>query len=86
MGIKDKFQKFKRYLSGAPIKGETYKDAPDVRDLPHMKDADGQLIAVSSGKRELSPVLSANLNIQNSRRAEPITEENDTIEAQLTKA
>ncbi|SCU93877.1 LADA_0G05314g1_1 [Lachancea dasiensis] len=84
MGLKDKLLKIKYYLTGEPIKGETYKDAPRVQDLPHMKDADGNLIAVSSGDRELSPVLSAKLNIQNSHRR-PDPEGDDTIEGALSK-
>ncbi|CUS23584.1 LAQU0S10e03774g1_1 [Lachancea quebecensis] len=65
--LKEKFVKLKRFLSGEPVEGETYEKSPDVKDLPHMKDADGKLIAVSSGNRELSPALSAKLNIQNSQ-------------------
>ncbi|SCU86359.1 LAFA_0E00254g1_1 [Lachancea sp. 'fantastica'] len=86
MGLKEKFQKFKYYISGSPIKGEQYKDPPNVKDLPHMKDADGQLIAVSSGKRELSPALSANLNIQSSGGHKHVKESDDTIEGVMAKA
>ncbi|CEP65053.1 uncharacterized protein LALA0_S19e00254g [Lachancea lanzarotensis] len=86
MGFKEKFQKFKYYISGSPVKGEHYKDPPNVKDLPHMTDADGQLVAVSSGKRELSPVLSATLNIQNSHRSGKVDENTDTIEGAMANA
>ncbi|CDO93949.1 unnamed protein product [Kluyveromyces dobzhanskii CBS 2104] len=62
-GFKGKWEKFKRYVTGNPVDGEKY-DSPKVEDLPHMVDADGALVAVSSGKRELSPVMSAKYNIQ----------------------
>lgn len=80
-GLKTKFSKFKRYLSGSPVEGETYEETR-VSDLPHMKDADGALVAVSSGKRELSPVLSAKYNIQPGKSgsaAEPANQIDDTI-------
>lgn len=80
-GLKTKFSKFKRYLSGSPVEGETYEETR-VSDLPHMKDADGALVAVSSGKRELSPVLSAKYNIQPGKSgsaAKPANQIDDTI-------
>lgn len=62
--FKSKWEKFKRYVSGSPVEGEKYDEAPKVEDLPHMVDADGALVAVSSGKHDLSPVMSAKYNIQ----------------------
>ncbi|SCW01136.1 LAFE_0D05864g1_1 [Lachancea fermentati] len=81
--FKTKFLKVRRYLAATPIEGESYEKAPDVKDLPHMVDADGELMAVSSGKRELSPVLSAKLNIQNSAGTGVPTKEDDRIDAAL---
>ncbi|SCV03074.1 LAMI_0H05270g1_1 [Lachancea mirantina] len=69
--FKVKFLKMRRYLAATPMEGETYEKSPEVKDLPHMTDADGKLMAVSSGKRELSPVLSAKLNIQGSGERHP---------------
>ncbi|KAL6946299.1 hypothetical protein ACO0RG_000445 [Hanseniaspora osmophila] len=75
MGLKDTFLKVKRWFSGEPIPGETYKQAPDVKDLPHIVDSSGALVAVSSGKRELSPVLSQKLNIQKSPKVSQIDDQ-----------
>lgn len=69
--LKEKWQKFKRYLSGSAVEGETYKET-HVEDLPHMVDADGALIAVSSGKHELSPAVSAKYGIQPGKGQEKI--------------
>lgn len=68
-GLKHKWDKFRRYVSGSPIEGEKYTEAPKVEDLPHMVDADGALVAVSSGKHDLSPVMSAKLHIQTGKGA-----------------
>lgn len=68
--FKTKFLKWKHEQDATPVKGETYKDPPDVKDLPNMPDSEGNLIAVSSGNRELSPALSAKLGINNSRHEE----------------
>lgn len=80
--FKLKFLKFRRYLAATPIEGDTYEKAPEVKDLPHMVDADGKLMSVSSGKRGLSPTLSAQLNIQNSNGTRR-TEEMDKIDSAL---
>lgn len=61
--FKLKFSKWKHGQDATPVEGETYKDPPKVSDLPNMPDSEGNLIAVSSGHRELSPVLSAKLGI-----------------------
>lgn len=61
--FKAKFSKWKHGQDASPVAGETYKDPPKVSDLPNMPDSEGNLIAVSSGHRELSPVLSAKLGI-----------------------
>lgn len=62
--------KWKHEQDANPVPGETYKDPPKVSELPNMPDSEGNLIAVSSGKRELSPVLSAKLGINEPRHAE----------------
>ena len=83
--LKERFAKMRRYLGATPIEGETYEKSPDIKDLPHMKDADGHLIAVSSGNRELSPVLSAKLNIQSSQgKHAQADSNNDHIDTQMT--
>ena len=82
--LKEKLVKLKRFLSGEPVEGETYEKSPDVKDLPHMKDADGKLIAVSSGNRELSPVLSAKLNIQNSQGLSKSGSRNEPIDSRFS--
>ncbi|KAH3900867.1 uncharacterized protein SCDLUD_002323 [Saccharomycodes ludwigii] len=63
MGFMEHLNKIKRWISGDPLEGETY-DEVHVKDLPHIEDNDGALIAVSSGKHELSPVVSAKYHIQ----------------------
>lgn len=61
--FKKKFSKWKHGQDASPVEGETYKDPPKVSDLPNMPDSEGNLIAVSSGQREISPVLSAKYGI-----------------------
>lgn len=68
--FKAKFFKWKHAQDANPVEGETYNDPPKVADLPNMPDSEGNLIAVSSGKREMSPVLSAKLGINTPHHAE----------------
>ncbi|AQZ10904.1 (ZYRO0C06204g) [Zygosaccharomyces parabailii] len=63
--LKNKYHHWKHNIDASPVEGETYKDAPRVKDLPHMTDSEGGLIAVSSGNKELSPVLSERFHISN---------------------
>ncbi|GAV52975.1 hypothetical protein ZYGR_0AI02570 [Zygosaccharomyces rouxii] len=65
--VKLKYHQWKHNVDATPVEGEQYKDAPRVQDLPHMIDSEGNLIAVSSGHRELSPVLSERFHISNPR-------------------
>lgn len=68
--FKTKFLKWRHEQDANPVEGETYKDAPRVSDLPNMPNSEGELVAVSSGKREISPVLSAKLGINTPHHAE----------------
>ncbi|KAL6925993.1 hypothetical protein ACO0SA_000603 [Hanseniaspora valbyensis] len=65
MGFKETLQNVKYWFSASPQPGKQYKEAPAVKDLPHIVDADGVRVVVSNGKRELSPVLSSTFNIKN---------------------
>ncbi|QLG73631.1 hypothetical protein HG535_0F01420 [Zygotorulaspora mrakii] len=61
--FKRKFALWKHTQDATPVEGETYQDPPKVSELPNMPDSSGNLIAVSSGNREISPVLSAKYGI-----------------------
>ena len=65
MGFKETLQNIKYWFSASPQPGKEYTKRPEVKDLPHIVDADGVRVVVSNGKRELSPVLSQQFNIQN---------------------
>ncbi|KAL6934854.1 uncharacterized protein HGUI_03916 [Hanseniaspora guilliermondii] len=66
MGFKETLQNIKYWFSASPQPGKEYTKRPEVKDLPHIVDADGVRVVVSNGKRELSPVMSQQLNIKNS--------------------
>lgn len=66
MGFKQTFQNVKYWFSASPQPGKEYVPQPEVKDLPHMIDADGVRVVVSNGKKELSPVLSSTLGIKRS--------------------
>lgn len=64
MGFKQTLQNVKYWFSASPQPGKEYTPQPEVKDLPHMIDADGVRVVVSNGKKELSPVLSSTLGIK----------------------